>query len=158
PFVAADWDALRPGEVRLRARTARRFTSRGGRARTANGLDPVNGDGECRTFPADDDPGAATYRFPAARGAGYTLVGSPTVTADRVVSGSSARGVAGLGDADPRGTRALAAQPISRPRTDTLGPQVFQLHPNGWHFPAGHRPKLELLGQSPPYGRPAGGR
>ena len=24
--------------------------------------------------------------------------------------------------------------------------QVFQLHPNGWHFAAGHVAKLELLG------------
>src|SRR5262249_1932227 len=33
----------------------------------------------------------------------------------------------------------------------------IQLHPNGWHFAAGHVPKLELVGQSPPYGHPAVG-
>jgi hypothetical protein len=34
---------------------------------------------------------------------------------------------------------------------------VFQLHPNGWRFVAGHVPKLELLGQSVPYGRASNG-
>ena len=34
-------------------------------------------------------------------------------------------------------------------------PQVFQLHAGGWHFAAGHVPKLELLGQDAPYVRPS---
>jgi hypothetical protein len=35
--------------------------------------------------------------------------------------------------------------------------QVFELHPNGWHFAAGHAPKLELLGQSDPAGYASAG-
>ena len=37
------------------------------------------------------------------------------------------------------------------------GRQTFQLHPGAWHFAAGHIPKLELLGQDPPYARISNG-
>ncbi|TMM17151.1 MAG: hypothetical protein E6G01_06750 [Actinobacteria bacterium] len=37
------------------------------------------------------------------------------------------------------------------------GQQTFQLHPGAWRFAAGHIPKLELLGQDPPYARPSNG-
>jgi hypothetical protein len=36
--------------------------------------------------------------------------------------------------------------------------QVFQLHPEGWKFAAGHVAKLELLPQDAPYGRPSNGQ
>ena len=52
---------------------------------------------------------------------------------------------------------ALVAHGFYRPRSDNLGPQVFQLPPNGWHFAAGHAPKLELLGQSVPVGHASAG-
>jgi predicted acyl esterase len=156
PFTAPDWDALHPGEVRFAERAARRFTSEGGSAATAKALDPLGG-GPCRTVPAVDDPGAATYRFAAATGSGYTLMGAPTVIANVAVSGSFAQVAARLWDVAPDGTQALVAHSFYRPRSDNLGPQVFQLHPNGWHFVAGHAPKLELLGQSVPYGRAPGG-
>src|SRR5262249_52821990 len=156
PFTGADWDALRHGEVRLSAAGAQTFASSGGGAAAAAADDPIAG-GPCRTLPATDDPGAAVYRFAAASGAGYTLLGAPTVVADIAVSGSFAQIVGRLWDVDPSGTQALVTHAIYRPRSDNLGPQVIQLHPNGWHFAAGHVPKLELVGQSVPYGRPAGG-
>jgi hypothetical protein len=37
------------------------------------------------------------------------------------------------------------------------GTYVWQLNANGWHFAAGHVPKLELLGEDPPYARPSNG-
>jgi predicted acyl esterase len=156
PFTGADWDALRHGEVRLCDAGAQTFASSGGGAAAAAADDPIAG-GPCRTLPATDDPGAAVYRFAAASGSGYTLLGAPTVVADVAVSGSFAQIVGRLWDVDPSGTQALVTHAIYRPRSDNLGPQVIQLHPNGWHFSAGHVPKLELVGQSPPYGRPAGG-
>src|SRR4029453_2125559 len=36
--------------------------------------------------------------------------------------------------------------------------QVFQLHPNGWHFAEGHIAKLELLPADQPYGRNSNGQ
>ena len=38
-----------------------------------------------------------------------------------------------------------------RPRLEEERPQVFQLHPTGWHIAAGHAVKLELLGADQPY-------
>src|SRR6185436_4492184 len=81
PFAAADWDAIHPGEVRYRARGSKRFASSGGDPANGEATDPLNGP-SCRMVPAADDPGAATYRLPAADGAGYTLLGAPTVIAE----------------------------------------------------------------------------
>ena len=103
-----------------------------------------------------DDPGAATYRLPVTC-TGYTLMGSPTVIADVVVSGDFPQIASRLWDVAPDTTQTLVAHALYRPRLDNLGPQVFQLHPSGWRFAAGHTVKLELLGQSSPYGRPSNG-
>ncbi|HEX2485726.1 MAG TPA: acetylxylan esterase, partial [Myxococcota bacterium] len=156
PYFADDWDALHPGEVRYRSGRAQSFDATSADPAVANGLSPLFG-GPCRTLPADRDPGAATYVLPAARGAGYTLMGAPTVIVELDVSGSFAQLAARLWDVAPDATQTLVSHSLHRPRTDNLGPQVYQLHPNGWHFAAGHRPKLELLGASPPSGRASNG-
>ena len=156
PFSAADWDALHPGEVRYQRSGIKRFTSAGGRPQTAAAVDPLAG-GPCRAVPSDDDPGAATYRLPPAEGAGYTLLGSPTVIVELAATSPAAQVDARLWDAAPTGMQTLVSHAVYRPRTDNAGRQVFQLHPNGWHFAAGHVPKLELLGQSSPYVRASNG-
>jgi predicted acyl esterase len=156
PFHAADWDALHPGEVRFVATGARGFDATAGDPDTAAATDPLNG-GPCRVVPASDDPAAATYRLPAATGDGFTLAGSPTVIADmRIVGSDYAQVAARLWDVAPDGTQALVTHALYRPRIDGAD-DVFQLHPNAWRFRPGHVPKLELLGQSSPYGRPSSG-
>jgi hypothetical protein len=154
PFTGDDWGGLRPGEVRFTAADPKTFDQRGNPA-VATQLDPVDGP-PCRTLPAVDDATSANYALPAASGAGYTLMGAPTVIADLAVSGNFAQVVARLWDVTPDGNQTLVTHLLYRPRTDGQK-QVFQLHPNGWHFPAGHVPKLELLGQSDPYGRASNG-
>jgi predicted acyl esterase len=156
PFTAGDWDEIHPGEVRYTSRRTQRFTSEGGSPETAAALDPLSG-GPCRILPAADDPGAATYRLPAAKGDGYTLLGSPTVIAELAATSPAAQVVAQLWDVAPDGMQALVSHSVYRPRSDNAGPQVFQLHPSGWHFTAGHVVKLELLGRSTPYVRPSNG-
>ncbi len=112
----------------------------------------------CRTVPlVADDPAAATYRFPVVACTGYTLVGSPTVIADLDVDGPYAEIAARLWDVATDGTQSLVTHGLYRPRNDGLGPEVFQLEPNGWQFAVGHTPKLELLGQSTPYARASNG-
>jgi hypothetical protein len=156
PFVADDWPSLAKGEVRFATKKKQSFDASGGDAAIGTGLDPLGG-GPCRTFPAAVAAGTASYTLPAATGAGYTLLGSPTVIADLAVHGSFAQVAARLWDVAPDGNQTLISHSFYRPRGDNLGPQVFQLHPNGWHFAAGHAAKLELLGQSVPLGREATG-
>jgi hypothetical protein len=158
PFTATDWDALHPGEVRHADATQKTFDSDGGNPLNATLTDPVAGGvTACRTSPSStDDPGAATYRLPVTC-TGYTLMGSPTVVADYLVSGDFPQIAARLWDVAPDTTQTLVSHALYRPRLDNLGPQVFQLHPSGWRFAAGHTVKLELLGQSSPYGRASNG-
>lgn len=156
PFFAATWDATHPGEVRFADAAAQTFDETPGSAVTAGVTDPFAG-GPCRTVPAVTDPKAATYLLPAATGAGYTLMGAPTIIADYAVRGSFATVAARLWDVAPDGQQTLVTQGLFRPRTDGVGPLPIQLHPNGWRFAAGHRPKLEMLGQSVAYGRASNG-
>jgi hypothetical protein len=72
-------------------------------------------------------------------------MGSPTVIADFTLPGRTSQVAAGLLDVDPGGTETLVARGLWRPATGGPTRQVFQLHPNGWTFAAGHVPKLELL-------------
>ena len=70
------------------------------------------------------------------------------------VTGREPALAARLWDVAPGGaTQTLVARALYRPRPGKH--QVFQLHPNGWHFAAGHVPKLELVGRDSPYGRPS---
>jgi hypothetical protein len=156
PFVADDWPSLAKGEVRFATKKKQTFDAAGGDEAVGNGLNPLAG-GPCRTFAAVVAAGTASYALPAAAGAGYTLLGAPTVIADLAAHGSFAQVAARLWDVAPDGEQTLVSHSFYRPRSDNAGPQVFQLHPNGWHFAAGHAPKLELLGQSVPLGRAATG-
>jgi hypothetical protein len=155
PHAAADWDAIHPGEVRYVSRRVRRFTEAAGVAENATAADPLSGGAACRMVSATDDRRAATYRFPKLPNGGVTLLGSPTIIAELQVTNDAAQVAARLWDVGPDKTQALVAHAFYRPRADNRGPQMFQLHSNGWHFAAGHVIKLELLGQSAPYGRPS---
>jgi len=155
PFTADDWDTLRPGEVQFSSSTGGVFNEEAGAV--ARELIPLFG-GPCRTVPAVDDPVSANWTFPAATGDGYTLMGSPRVVAHLSVEGKEYAQVASrLWDVSPDGTQSLITHDFYRPRPDGESVQVFELHPNGWHFADGHAPKLELLGQSDPTGQPSSG-
>jgi hypothetical protein len=154
PYRARSWDALSPGEVRYSSYAARTVLSTSGSDAVAAAVDPISGQGACATTPAADEAGAATYRLPAASGDGYTLLGSPEVRARFAVTGREPALAARLWDVAPDGrTQTLVARALYRPRPGSR--QIFQLHPNGWHFAAGHVPKLELVGRDSPYGRPS---
>jgi dienelactone hydrolase len=156
PFFSDTWEAAHPGEVRFSDAKPQSFDEKGGDPANAAATDPLNGPA-CRTVPAATDPGAATWTLPAATGAGYTLMGAPTIIANYEVQGSYATIAARLWDVAPDGQQTLVTHGLFRPRTDNAGPLPIQLHPNGWRFEAGHRPKLEMLGQSAPYGRASNG-
>ncbi len=160
PYHAADWHGLHPDEVTHRGGSAQMVDSEAGDAEIAAALDPIRGGPACTEVPAaDQGAGVATYRFDAATGDGYTMLGSPTLTARVDVQGEGAYVAARLFDVDPAtDTQVLVARGVYRIEPGSAGgPIEFQLAPNGWHFAAGHVPKLELLGQDAPYLAPSTG-
>jgi hypothetical protein len=160
PYVAATWAALPRGAVDFSSQPSQTILSTGGDPTVSLAFDPVYGGGACATAPAAAaEPGVATYRLPAAVGPGYTLLGSPTVTADLQVTGEFAYIAARLVDVDPvTNTKTLVARGVYRidPKAPN-GRQTFQLSANGWRFAAGHVPQLELLGRDAPFLRPSNG-
>ena len=154
PYRARTWDALSRGEVRYGAAGARTVLSSSGDPAISRPIDPLGGGGACASTPAADEADTATYRLPAATGQGYTLLGSPVLSARFAVTGRDPALAARLWDVAPDGaTQTLVARALYRPRPGKH--QVFQLHPNGWQFAAGHVPKLELVGKDSAYGRPS---
>jgi hypothetical protein len=160
PYTAATWAALHPGEVGYTSKPAQTISSSAGDQTVSKDFDPVAGGLACTTAPGTDQgAGVATYRLPAATGSGYTLLGSPTVTANLNVTGTYPYVAERLLDVDPAtNTETLVARGVYRIDPNAPdGRQEFQLHPGAWHFAAGHIPKLELLGQDSPYLRPSNG-
>ena len=105
--------------------------------------------------------GTVEYVFPPSPGKGYTLLGSPTLIADFKLPGDTSQVAARLLDVAPDGTERLVARGLWRPATGGPKKQVFQLHPNGWHFETSHVPVFQLLAKDAggnalnSYGRPS---
>jgi hypothetical protein len=158
PFDTKTWSEQHPGEVRLDSTTPRTFTGDGGNPTIGAAVDPIAaaGGNGCITTSAALEPNTATYALPAAQGSGYTLLGSPTVIAHLNVSGPNAQVDARLWDVAPDGNQTFITRGVLRPPSGS-NRVVFQLHPNGWQFVAGHVAKLQLLGRDAPYARPSNG-
>jgi hypothetical protein len=161
PFTAATWAGLHPGVVAFSSKPTQTILSTGGDPKVAKAFDPVTAfGGSCATASAaDEGRGVATYRLPTPTGAGYILLGSPTVTADLKVTGEYAYIATRLVDVDPKtNTKTLVARGAYRidPKAPN-GRQTFQLSANGWRFAPGHFAELELLGRDAPFLRPSNG-
>ncbi len=161
PYTADTWAGLHPGTVKFSAKAAQTILSSGGDPKVAKAFDPVSAfGGSCATASAaDEGKGVATYRLPTPTGAGYTLLGSPTVTADLKVTGEYAYIATRLVDVDPAtNSKTLIARGAYRidPKAPN-GRQTFQLSANGYRFAPGHYPQLELLGRDAPFLRPSNG-
>lgn len=153
PFTASSWASLSPGEVRLTDAADHAVSPGANDPAIGPALDAVGGKA-CTTVSGADQVLAATYSLDVS--APFTLMGSPTVVADIGGGVADSQLAARLLDVAPDGTATLVARGLWRP---ALGgdpaQQVFQLHPNGWRFEAGHKAKLELLPDDAPYGRPS---
>jgi len=159
-FTAPTFAALARGEIRYQSSDSHTVLSTGGDPRIGAAIDPATGGGDaCAVTSAAAEPGTATYLLPAATGAGFTLLGAPSVTATLAVTGTppaSTQLAARLWDVKPGGAgQTLVARGLYRPSGGAA--DTFELHANGWHFAAGHVVKLELLGADAPYGRPSNG-
>ena len=160
PFTAPSWPAMHPGEVRMVSPAGQTILSGGGDPSVSAAVDPVGSSGNaCATTGSANLNGVATYRFPAAAGGGYTLMGAPMVQGKFAVNAppGTAQIAARLWDVAPNGgPQTLIARGVYRP--DNKGQvEGFELHPNGWRFAPGHQAKLELLGNDAPYARASNG-
>ncbi|MFL5865683.1 MAG: CocE/NonD family hydrolase, partial [Thermoleophilaceae bacterium] len=157
PFRTRSWRAQHPGEVDASFPGAQSFDGNGGSQATASAVDPnQNGGfaGSCRTVDAARDADTASYSLPTVTGSGYTLLGAPTVVATARTGGPYPQIQARLWDVSPEGKQTMVTRGAYAPDPAASGrPILFQLHPNGWHFLAGHVAKLELLGRDSPYGQ-----
>jgi predicted acyl esterase len=163
PFGAANWARSASGEIRFFDGAAKTIASNAGDITVGQTFNPALNGQPCGTASGADIPGSATYRLPAVTGAGFVMLGSPTVIAT-IGSGTNNNQIAArLVDVGPNGQETLVSRGLYRPGVGTAS-QVFQLHPNGYRFAAGHVPKLELLamdsGGSPllNYARPSNGQ
>ena len=160
PYTASTWKALQPGVVNVNSKPAQTIASSGGDPKVSKAFDPVYGGNSCTTVSAaDEGRGVATYRLPTPTGSGYTMIGSPTVTADLQVTGQYAYIAGRLVDVDPAtNTKVLVSRGAYRldPKAPN-GRQTFQISANAWHFAPGHIAELELLGRDSPFLRPSNG-
>jgi ABC-2 type transport system ATP-binding protein len=159
PYHEATFAQLARGEVRASFTKTQSVLSVAGNPAVGAAIDPLAGGGnDCATTSAAPESGTATYKLAAAPRHGYTLLGAPTIIASLGVQGSpGAAQIAGrLWDVAPGGaSQTLVARGLFRPTA--RGRYVWQLNANGWRFARGHVPKLELLGEDPPYARPSNG-
>jgi hypothetical protein len=157
PFTARNWDALSPGQLVLRSKATQTVASDGGDPNVSKTFDPVLGGGACATTSTATEPGTASYLFRKARGKGYTMIGSPLIQAKMVISGSFPVLTGRLFDVAPDGAQTLVARNVFRP-ADGARSLIWQLNANAWHFAAGHRPRIEILGRDVPYMRASNGQ
>jgi predicted acyl esterase len=144
PYRAGNWAKIAKGEIRYVSKPAKTIEPDAGDPAVAAQFNPVGG-AACDTADGADQPGTATYRLDPAPEGGYTLLGAATVIAKFTLPGDTSQVAARLLDVGPDGRETLVARGLWRPATGGPTKQVFQLHPNGWTFAAGHVPKLELL-------------
>jgi len=153
-YSAPTWAALAPGEVRFQQEDQAVIAPEAGSPAASQAYDPVAGGGACATADATDSPGVASYRLDPAPVGGYTLMGAPTVVADILNVSPNSQLTSRLIDVDPSGDGTLVARGTLRLEGGTEATrEVFQLHPNGYHFAEGHIAKLELLPSDAPYVR-----
>jgi len=170
PITAASWAAIHPGTFTVvqappprrrhrpftgraqtaatRTQPAQELSHDGGDPAIATALNfPQNRGQTCQAFPSAKAPGTAAYARGVARA--FTMVGSPSVTA-RVTVGTRPNAypqlIARLWDVAPGGTQRLIARGAYRVSSRDAR-ITFQLWGNAYRFAAGHRVRVELLGQ-----------
>ena len=111
----------------------------------------------CKAVKAETEPNTANYTMTSG---GFTLMGLPTVKATISDVGPFGEIAARLWDVTPGGEQRLISRGVWRigaaeeNATTTI---TFQLHGNGYEFPAGDTVKLQLLGRDAPYYRASNG-
>jgi cephalosporin-C deacetylase-like acetyl esterase len=154
PFSAKRWSKLHPHTVAFGSAAGQLFTSAGGNATIAAEFDPIANSDACKEVKAETEPNTANYTLTSP---GFTLMGLPTVTATVKTVGPFGELVARLWDVLPSGKQRLITRGVYRLNDNQEGAITFQLHGNGYEFPAGDTVKLQLLGRDAPYYRASNG-
>jgi len=154
PYTARNWSALHPHAVAFGSSAAQSFSSAGGSPAIAAELDPIANSDACKAVKADTEPNTANYTMSSP---GFTLLGMPTVTATVKTLGPFGELAARLWDVLPSGEQRLISRGVYRLGENQTGTISFQLHGNGYQFPAGDTVKLQLLGRDAPYYRASNG-
>jgi fermentation-respiration switch protein FrsA (DUF1100 family) len=160
PFTATKWSKLHPHAVSFGSATAQMFTGAGGNATIAAEFDPIANSDACKAVKDETEPNTANYTMTTTTG--FTLMGLPTVKA--TIKASNAPMLPGqidarLWDVTPGAepTQRLITRGVYRLLDSQSGSITFQLHGNGYVFPAGDTVKLQLLGRDAPYLRASNG-
>jgi predicted acyl esterase len=155
PFTATNWSRLHRHAVTFSSTEAQTLTSAGGNPTIAAEFDPIGGTSDaCKTVTAETETGTANYTKVSS---GFTMLGLPTVKATIKTTGPFGELVSRLWDVSPGGQQRLISRGMYRLTESQSGTVTFQLHGNGYEFPAGHTVKLQLLGRDAPYYRASNG-
>jgi X-Pro dipeptidyl-peptidase (S15 family) len=160
PYKAADWSGLAPGEISLETEGTETIfhgtPAEEEKPTTSSGaFDPIVGPkNPCVALPEEavENENSVEYELEPAPAGGFTLMGSPTIIAKVEAPSPNSEIAARLLDVSPEGNESLVARGVYRPNGGNQE-MVFQLHPQGYHFAAGHVAKLELLPSDFPYER-----
>jgi predicted acyl esterase len=155
PFTGSTWPRLHKHTVTFGSMPAQTFTSAGGNPTIAAEYDPIGGTSDaCKAVKAETEPNTANYTTGSP---GFTLLGLPKVTAAIKTVGPFGELAARLWDVLPSGEQRLISRGMYRLTENQTGTITFQLHGNGYEFPAGDTVKLQLLGRDAPYYRASNG-
>ena len=147
PFVAPSYGQLANGAVSFGSAAPQTVTASGD-PQTSAAFDPIAGTTDaCKAISSSDAGGTATYTTPG----GFTMLGLPTVTTTIQTLGDFGELDSMLFDVAPDGTERLISRGAYRLTDNQSGQITFQLHGNGYAFPAGDTVKLVLLGNDDPY-------
>ncbi len=152
PFTARNFALLTGGRpVTFGSSESQTFTSAGGNPAIAAEFDPIAGTSEaCKSVTAETEPDTANY---TTESHGFTMLGLPTATATISTTGPYGQIDARLWDVMQNGEQRLISRGTYRLTENQSGTVTFQLHGNGYYFPAGDTVKLQLLGRDAPYYR-----
>ena len=150
PYTAATFAKLAKHTVSFGSGEAQTFTSAGGNATIAADFDPIANSNACKSIKAEKEEDTANYAMVSK---GFTLLGLPTITATIKATDLYGQIDARLWDISPGGEQTLISRAVYSLTENQTGRITFQLHGNGYEFPAGDTVELQLLGRDAPYYR-----
>lgn len=160
PFTASSFEALAPNSLTVAYTGAQQTTSKVPANTHATNADPLGNlvahGGACPKETDVAGPGVASYSSQALA-ADTTMIGAGKVSVAFALMGPS-DGLqlnARLYDVFPDGSSLMIDRGPRRitPAEATAGRVTWQLHGNGWRFPAGHRIRIELAQDDTPFVR-----